>query len=160
MDEKNAWLYNLYVPIEFYILLIMAQHLLKHRLSAVFIALVGLLYAVILIREIGQSDGSTLLYTRSTLLAFGSVTLLYAALLVDLAERTKTVLWKDQRFWVYLSVFLFMGPAIPYVGMMNEVYHRDPDLAFNLFLILDLLFLLRYGAAIVAGLLLNKARVQ
>lgn len=153
-DQNNAWLYNLYVPLEFYLLAIMAERILNKRWSTALAAVGGAGYAALYLYEVTREGAFDLLDSRSTLLAYAIQTVLYAALLIELAERTTTVLWREQRFWVFLSVFLFMGPVIPYVGMMNEVYQRDAMLANSLFLIVDVLFILRYSAALIAGLMI------
>lgn len=74
---------------------------------------------------------------------------------MDLANNSTLKLWHDQRFWVYLSVFLFLAPAIPYIGLLNLLYERDPELALRLYVMLHVLFFVRYGCAPVAGLLLK-----
>lgn len=158
-DLRNNWLYNLYIPLEFYLLAYTAHRSLVRRWSTALALIVGLVFTLVFAWEMLRPGTFNLLNAHSTMLGWALLTFLYATLLVLLAESCTKVLWKEQRFWVYFSVLLFMGPAIPYVGMLNMVHARDAELARHLFVILDILFFLRYSAALLGGSLLRTQRV-
>lgn len=154
-NKDNNWLYNLYIPLEFYLLAYMAHRSSARRWSTALTLVAVLGFTVLFIEEQYSPGPFHLLNAHSTLLAWAVLTVLYATLLVQLAENCTSALWKEQRFWVYLSVLLFVGPAIPYVGLLNMMHARDPELAGRLFLIVDILFFLRYGTALIGGLTLR-----
>lgn len=154
-NGNNAWLYRIYIPMEFVLLALMATLHLRRTWSTTLAIAGGIGFFSVLAWEIFGQHEESILFARSTILSFCLLTALFAGLLIDLVERTTTVLWKDQRFWVYLSVFIFTGPAIPFVGLLNKIYMRDRDLAGELFIIIDVLFFLRYGAALIGGWLLK-----
>ncbi|MBL0045455.1 MAG: hypothetical protein IPP33_14010 [Flavobacteriales bacterium] len=104
--EENAWLYKIYVTMEFLILSVTA----------------------------------------------------FTYLLVRLAGYTDVLIWREPTFWIYLSIVVFMGAGIPYLGLMNRIYLTNSDLADRLFDILSVLYFLRYGMVLYAGYLLSKSR--
>jgi len=154
-NGNNGWLYSIYLPLDFILLATMAALHLRRTWSTTLAIAGGVGFFSVLVWEIFGQHEESIIFALSTTLSFCLLTALFAGLLIDLVERTTTVLWKDQRFWVYLSVFIFTGPAIPFVGLLNKIYKRDPDLAVELFIIIDVLFFLRYGAALIGGWLLK-----
>lgn len=158
-NGNNTWLYSIYIPLEFMLLAPMAALHLRKSWSTTIALAGGIGYFGVLAWETFGPSEEGLIFTRSTILSYCLLTALFVGLLIDLVERTTTMLWMDQRFWVYLSVFVFTGPAIPFVGLLNRIYLRDDELAGELFVIIDVLFFLRYGSALIGGWLL-KPKVQ
>lgn len=154
-DMPNVVFYQAYVVAELLLLLLFAQRVLRKRWSLLFAIGTSILCGILLYGELRSATGFQILHTKSLLVGWAAITLLFAKLLLDLANNSTRKLWHDQRFWVYLSIFLFLAPAIPYIGLMDVLYQRDPELAGSLYIILHVLFFVRYGCALLAGLLLK-----
>lgn len=154
-DKSNVVVYQLFIPAELVLLLLFAQGVLRKWWSMLFVIGTSILCGILLYSEIRSATGFQILHTKSLLVGWAAITLLFAKLLLDLANNSTRKLWHDQRFWVYLSIFLFLAPAIPYIGLMDLLFERDPELAGSLYIILHVLFFVRYGCALVAGLLLK-----
>ncbi|MBK7384836.1 MAG: hypothetical protein IPI81_16110 [Flavobacteriales bacterium] len=157
-DHENSVLYNFYIPLEFALLCAFAAFSFRSRLVHAVLLLVVVCYGVVLFLELRQ--GTPIIFTKSLLLAYATLTITFSVLLVRLAGSTEVRLWKDQRFWVYLSIVVFTGAVIPYVGLMNHLYTSDPALAKSLFGIIEVLFFLRYGMVWLAGALLPRSPVR
>ncbi|MCB0768047.1 MAG: hypothetical protein KDB95_12630 [Flavobacteriales bacterium] len=156
-SRHTTWIYTLYIPLEMMLLLHFAHEALGRVRWRWVIGVAALLYLALLAFE--ASGELIILRSKSTLLGWSILTFLIAYLMVRLAEDSLLPLWKDQRFWVYLSILVFVGPAIPYVGLLNRVYAEDPRLASELFVIIEVLFIVRYGSALLAGFLLRPRPV-
>ena len=155
----TTWFYNFYLPLEVILLMVLAHGSVGKRwLRGTFIvALIA--YFALWTMELFAAEPTELLNSKSTLFGWSILTLIYGGLLVQLADTSVVPLWKDQRFWTYLSVLIFVGPAIPYIGLINRIYAEDPGMASDLFVIIDVLFFVRYGCALIAGALLTPSRV-
>jgi len=153
--KPNVELYQFYSLVEILLLLLFAQLVLRKRWSLFFVLGIIAFCALLLYHDIRSATGFHILHAKSLLVGWGAITFLFAKLLLDVAISSTLKLWRDQRFWVYLSIFLFMAPAIPYIGLLDHLYKRDPQLALDLYTILHVLFFVRYGCALVAGLLLK-----
>ncbi|MBX2979474.1 MAG: hypothetical protein KF905_09280 [Flavobacteriales bacterium] len=154
-EKPNVVYYQAYLLAEVLLLLMFAHGVLRKRWSLLFVIGTSILCGILLYSEVRSATGFHILHTKSMLVGWAAITLLFAKLLLDLANNSRRKLWHEQRFWVYLSIFLFLAPAIPYIGLMDLLYKRDPELAGSLYIILHVLFFVRYGCALVAGLMLK-----
>lgn len=152
----NDWLYNGYVVIEYIMLLIFAQQSFRTKWATRSCLLALVAYLALVAGELHGGAKGVILYANSLLFAWAVLTILFTVLLVRLANTVDDRSWRDQRFWVYLSIVVFMGGGIPYIGLLNQVYAHDQRMAKDLFMIIDVLFLLRYGMTTVAGYLLPR----
>ncbi|MBK9760891.1 MAG: hypothetical protein IPO90_13205 [Flavobacteriales bacterium] len=157
-NEENAWLYKIYVTMEFLILSVFAQESIRSRWSMHVCAIVVLTYSGILAWEIQQGSANDILNSISLLFAMAILVAAFTYLLVRLAGYTDVLIWREPTFWIYLSIVVFMGAGIPYLGLMNRIYLTNSDLADRLFDILSVLYFLRYGMVLYAGYLLSKSR--
>ncbi len=53
-----------------------------------------------------------------------------------------------------------MGGALPYIGMLNRLYRADREASNSLFVIIDVLFFVRYAMAWKAGRMLAQRSVS
>lgn len=161
--NPNAWVYNLYMPIEFGTLSLMLLHVpradpRRTRLSL----LAALLYLLVLGWELASDrwDGqpSTLLnlsvISGGLLLAFLAMFAGLALADADMDPQVERAAW-----WMLASVSLYFMSFIPVFGLLNHFLKRDPDKAMALARVNDLLFVIRYSFMAIAFIhLLPRAR--
>lgn len=141
---SNAWLYDLYIAVEFVLLLSMAHalQLLPYRttwvLACAFLVLVGL--------EVLRSPDTDRFLVISASLSALALTGLYLRLLWQRAERVRGPLLQDQHFWTGLGHVIFFGAMTPVVAPMDLLIATDPFLASSLYYLLQLLCCVRYWA--------------
>jgi hypothetical protein len=124
-------------------------------------AVIGLALAVyfgLLVWETTRYAADPILFQYSLLFGYTYLTAACAVLLVRLAATSTGVIWKDPCFWVYVAFFATLGPAIPFLGMLNHLYGVDQLQADSLFYIVDVLFLAQFVLLGVAGLLLHPSQ--
>lgn len=120
--------------------------------------LVGLLaYAAVLAWELRSRSGMEILFSKSLLLGWALLVLACCFVLIQRSELLDPPLWRTWQFWSLLSLLGYFGLAAPTMGVLSEVYQYDEQLADQLFVVMDVLYYLRYGLALVAGLLLTTA---
>lgn len=140
----NAWLYDLYIVVEFILLLGMAHalHLLPYRttwiLACAFLVLVSL--------EVFRLRDTDALVVMSASLSALTLTGLYLRLLWQRAERVRGPLFRDQLFWTGLGHVIFFGAMTPVVAPMDLLIATDPFLASSLYYLLQFLCCVRYFA--------------
>jgi hypothetical protein len=156
LDLQNAWLYNLYIPLEFVLLLAFAYALADRQWLKWVMAGAMTIYVLMLWGEALQGGGMDILTSRSILWAWASLAMIHTYLLIRLADRSMIKIWRLPLFWVQFGIILFMGGAIPYIGLINRMLEHDAPLASGLFVIIEVLFFLRYTMAILAGQMLPK----
>lgn len=158
LGYQNIAIYNAYLPLEFLLLLGVSQLGAPGRWVAWSNILAVLLYAGLLVSDYFGRVGDELLFSHSLLFAWGYLAVLFTYLLVHMARSTVAPIWEDPHFWVYLSVVLFFGASLPFVGLLNKIYRSDEALASDLVVILDILYFTAYGMVGLAGWLRLRAR--
>ena len=153
---NNTLLYMIWIPVFITLISYWLWRCIAKRWAGLFIGAAVMIYYTLLITELATEHGSQLLFQRSLLFGYGYITALCAYCLVQLAEEAQGQLWNEPLFWVYLAFFASLGPAIPYLGMLNHLYRVDELKADSLFAIIDLLFLLQFTALAIAGLRLHR----
>ena len=156
----NTWLYNMYLPVQFALLAVFAQRIRPGIWPLALCIGAIMVYATLLWSESRGSVNAETLFSRSLLFAWGYLTVIFTWSLVLLADRTEGMLWRDQRFWLYLSIVVFFGVALPFVGSINKVNATNPGLADRLFYIVDALYFLSYAMVGVAGWLLGPPSLE
>lgn len=157
MDIHNQMVYKTYAPVEFLLLLHMPWAATSRTMHRRIMAFLVLCFAALVLHEWTTADAEPALFSMSMLLSMGTLTVLYAALLIVHAEASHVPLVRTPRFWMLFSVLLFMGPALPFLGIVDELHAEDPASAQLLFGIVEVLFLLRYGSVIIAAWLLYRS---
>ena len=151
LGERNIWLYNCYLPVEF-LLFAGFVHVSLHDARAWWVTVPAILvYAALFYGELLSRTGSDLLFSRSLMFGWGYLAVVITYLLVQLAKESVEPIWREQLFWVYLSAILFFGVSLPFIGLLNRIYRHDRELAVDLLVIMDVLYFLSYGLVGVAG---------
>lgn len=119
-----------------------------------------LVYAAVLAWELRSRSGLEILFSKSLLLGWALLVLTCCIVLLQRSELLDPPLWRTWQFWAVLSLLTYFGLALPTIGVISELYQRDPDLAYQVFSLMDVLYYLRYTLALVAGLLLGRTFVQ
>lgn len=157
MDIHNQMVYKTYAPAEFLLLLHLPWARTASTLHRRIMALLVLCFAGLLFHEWTSTAHEPAMFTMSMLLSMGTLAVLYAAMLIGHAEASHVPLVRTHVFWMLLSVLLFMGPALPFLGIVDELHAEDPGSAKLLFGIVEALFLLRYTAVVIAAWLLYRS---
>jgi len=156
--HQNIAIYNAYLPLEFLLMLGVAQLSAQGRWVGWSNVLAVLLYAGLLAADYFGRAGDELLFSHSLLFAWGYLAVIFTYLLVHMARSTVAPIWMEPHFWVYLSVVLFFGASLPFIGLLNKIYLTDEALARDLVVILDMLYFTAYGMVGLAGWLRLRAR--
>lgn len=145
----NLWLYDLYVPVEFVLLLGYVAGRLPQRWQRSMVGPTLLLMAVAYGADLKMRYPGGFV---SGAFICGSL-ILVAALLVllyDLALRVDRALVHQPLFWTFLGLVLFFSGMVPVLGLLNQLNDEDAGLMKTLFLANHVLFALRYGALVIA----------
>lgn len=156
---NNTWLYKAYVPALIVLLSYWLWRSMARPWATAVIAGALAVYLGLLGWEAATVSAERLLFARSVLFGYAFISALCAAELLRLATTASSVLWRLPAFWAHLAFFASLGPAIPYLGLLNRLYAADRQLADALFVIVDVLFLVQFAALGVAGLLLRPAPI-
>ncbi len=160
LDVPNSMVYKTYMPLEFALLLHVAWSYGGQRLLRWSLACLAGVFVVLLLVDWTRPAAYGDLIPLSMLYSTGMIAIIYAALLIHHAESSPVLIWRTHTFWMLLSVLLFMGPALPFLGILDELYASDPGMAQILFQIIEVLFLLRYGAVLIAAWFLYRSSSQ
>ncbi|MBK7943932.1 MAG: hypothetical protein IPJ85_00875 [Flavobacteriales bacterium] len=152
----NTVLYMVWVPLMIALLCFWLWRAIDRPWAGFAVGGVLLVYLALLAWELMSQDRQQLLFERSVLLGYASIGALCAVQLIRLTEVTDKPLWREPRFWTYFAFFGSMIPAIPCLGLINDIYSADAELASALFTIVDALFLFQLGTFIVAGVLVLR----
>lgn len=152
----NTVLYMVWVPLMIALLCFWLWRAIDRPWAGFVVGGVLLAYFALLAWELLNQARQQLLFERSLLLGYTSIGALCAVQLIRLTEVTKQPLWREPRFWIYFAFFGSMIPAIPCLGLINDIYHADAELASALFTIVDALFLFQLGTLIMAGVLVLR----
>jgi hypothetical protein len=145
----NLWWYDLYVPVEFAILLVYVHGHLKKgwQRTAVWPAAAVLAVAYAMDLRATYPEGFV---SRAYILGSLVIVAALLALLYDLALRMDRALHVQPMFWAFLGMVLFFAGMVPLLGLWNQLTLESPGLAHELYAANHVLFLLRYGGVIVA----------
>jgi hypothetical protein len=153
-DTTNI-LYQIYIPLEIVLAVLFITTSATERWPSRW-QLAGLLaYSLLLAWEWRSSTGAEILFSRSLLFAWALLVLACCVVLLQRSYLLGRAMWRTWQFWALLSLLGYFGLALPTVGLVGQLYKTDPVLASELFLVMDILYLFRYGLALMAGLLLT-----
>jgi hypothetical protein len=152
----NTVLYMVWIPLMIALLCYWLWRAIDRPWASFTVGGVLLAYLALLAWELMSQTRQQLLFERSVLLGYASIGALCAVQLIRLTEVTEKQLWREPRFWIYFAFFGSMIPAIPCLGLINDIYHSDEELASALFTIVDALFLFQLGTLIMAGVLVLR----
>ncbi|MBK9419188.1 MAG: hypothetical protein IPN62_18385 [Flavobacteriales bacterium] len=152
-DINNTLLYKIWVPVMITLLSYWLMRSLHRTWQVVLVAIALAAYFALFGWESAYKVDGSLLYDRSLLFGYAFLSITMAARLLHMAASSVHPLIKDPVFWVHVAFFASLGPAIPYLGMLNHLYVRNMEAADSLYVIMDVLFLLHFVLLGVAAAL-------
>jgi len=151
MATLNSIVYNLFLPLEFLLLLWLVNRFRpRWRNSLVAAAVLGCL--VMLVVGFLQ-DPMQFILVEPILLISAIMTIVLMAALWSLANTSEEPLQKVPEFWLFMGLLIYFGGMVPCVGMIRFVFRQDADLAARLVLVLPLLCIARYAFTTAACLM-------
>lgn len=156
LGAHNTLLYKIWISTMITLLSYWLMRTVRHTVAIAAIAVSLAVYIALFGWESTRDTGDSILFQHSLLFGYAFLTVACAAQLVRLATTCTERIWKEPEFWVYIAFFASLGPAIPFLGMMNNLYVLDNGQADSLFLIVEILFLVQFTLLGVAGLMLRK----
>lgn len=145
----NLWVYDLYAPLEYTLLLAYVHAHLSRRWHRLVVLPAWLLvmgaYTMDLRAHYPDGFVSGAYITGSLVLVIAFLTLLY-----DLALQVEVAMYRQPLFWSGLGMVLFFAGMVPVMGLWNRLTEEDEGLASDLYTANDVLFLLRYGGIVAA----------
>jgi len=153
----NTVLYNLYLPFEFMMLLLLIQLLHPEWRTRVRVALVLGLAAWA--TSWWMNEPMAFLLTDAIMELALLLTIALLGTLWRLADSTEQPLQREPLFWLFLGLLVYFGGLFPIIGPLKYFEATSPILSFNLYLIINVLAVLRYLLTGVACLL-ERRRVR
>lgn len=149
----NTLLYKIWIPVMVTVLSYWLIRSLHRSWQVVLVVVALIVYFGLVGWESANVAEGTLLYDRSLLFGYAFLSITFAARLLHLAASSVHPLIKDPVFWVLVAFFASLGPAIPYLGLLNHLYAQNKEAADSLYVIVEVLFLLQFVLLGVAALL-------
>ncbi len=141
----NQWLYNLYFPIEFMMLVLLSLRTLAVSRAFGITLLLGSGFVVGELIETLTGSGFGTMATTTYIIGGAILCALSVAGLFKLANTTEARLRHHPLFWVLLATVLWFGGCIPLTGVLNYLEARDHDLTLNLYRVVQALCIVRYA---------------
>ena len=157
LHESNAWVFNLYMIIEVWLLGTAAIYLINnHKIRKLFIALLifnSILWASVIIRN------SIYLFANISMV-FGCclITVMYIIVLYHNSLFNDKGTLKESVFWLAIATILYFGCDIPYMGLHNYLVLNYPSLGTKLSIINTLLDIIRYPIVAISFILLGRQK--
>ncbi|MCU0320297.1 MAG: hypothetical protein MUE88_09505 [Flavobacteriales bacterium] len=158
--QQNNTLYQLYSSLEIVFAALFITSSSTERWPRRWPLIGVLIYAAVLALELRTRSGLEILFSKSLLVCWALLVLACCLVLLQRSELLDPPLWRTWQFWGLLSLLTYFSLALPTIGVISEVYLRDEDLADQVFVVMDVLYVVRYSLALVAGLLLGRTFVQ
>ncbi len=139
---NNILLYDLFWPVEFILLMVIARELghLKARLLSVIIVLFLVLWGIDFWNAWGQDRFVTYSFIAGAFLLAG----LYLFLLWKVVNTWPGRLLAATPFWLCLAVVVYYGGAAPLLGSMNYFFNTDMHIAQQLYWGIRTLCVIKY----------------
>lgn len=149
MRASNLWAYDLYVPVEFALLLFYVHGHLPHRWQRRYmwpaLVAVGTAYVWDLVLHYPAGFVSAAYIAGSLVLVAALLAVVY-----ELALRVDEPLYRQPLFWSHLGMALFFAGMVPLLGTWNLLQTEDAEMVSRLYIANHVLFALRYGGVVVA----------
>jgi hypothetical protein len=139
---NNTLLYNLFQPFEFVMLLLFIHQLRPEWRRKLLAA--GALGLAVWVVSWNLNEPTEFLLTEA--IVFTALLLTTASLgaLWQLAERCEVPLLREPLFWLLLGLLAYFGGLFPIIGPLKFLESTSPMLAFNLYLTITVLSVLRF----------------
>ncbi|HRP00662.1 MAG TPA: hypothetical protein PLN54_14610 [Flavobacteriales bacterium] len=151
----NTVLYNLYLPFEFMMLLLLIQLLHPEWRTRLRVALVLGLAAWA--TSWWMNEPMAFLLTDAIMVLALLLTITLLGTLWRLADTSDQPLQREPLFWLLIGLLTYFGGLFPIIGPLKFIEQTSPLLSFNLYLIINLLAVLRYLLTGVACLLERRS---
>ncbi len=148
-NMDNSLLYNLYLPFEYVVLLLITT---IHRKWIVGLLLLGLMVWGYDFFALGSSRRLVVYFT---IVAAVTLTSVYLQQLWNLTHEVDFGLSKDPRFLFYISNVVYFGAAAPLIASVNYLNAVDPRLAVKLWWVILGFCVVRY---VMVGIACLKGR--
>lgn len=151
---RNAIMYNLYVMIEFSIMLSLVR-LIRPRWRTV-LWLVGVLGICAMVVALSRVGATRELALEGILVIGFLSSAVYLWLLVHLAGDSQERLDRTPSFWIFIGALVYFGGMIPIIGTWRYIGDLDIELSKALYWIVIVLAIIRYSCSIVACTIEHK----
>jgi len=153
--ENNSMLYNVFLPIEFVLVLgvllrIRPQWRITWAVSLV-VGLLGIGYCYV------KGYGKGFIVVEAALVISLILSVGIMATLWSLADRSTRALAKVPEFWLLVGMLLYFGGMVPLIGLTRSVFELDMALAKRLWMIAPYLCIMRYAFTAYAAILAQRS---
>lgn len=142
-NQYNTWLYNYYMLAELWLTGSAAVYFIKKKILKQ-----GVLFALLLVNMIWIIEvfhyGIIRFATNTFMSLCVVLIIIYTGVLFNRSIFTNKSIIKQPVFWLALSVILYFGCDLPYLGLNNYLVKMSMSMAEKLFLINQLLDITRY----------------
>lgn len=149
----NAWVFNIYMLIEF-LLLSIAASLFITRFKKIVIVIISCFVIAWVLQA--YNSGLTKLFNWLFVLSSLGITVMYAAILFMHGMFTKRHFYSDPLFLVCVSIVVFFACIIPLFGLLNYLIKDDIIIAKKLYLINVGASIFRYSLVAIAFYLYGR----
>lgn len=150
----NHLLFNIFDPVEFFIIPLFYYYHLKNRLVKNSIRVYLFIFPVFVFVNAFLIQNFHQLATNSYVFGAAFTLLLAVAYLWQLYTSDDTgSIFRDPVFWISLAYVFYCAVSIPYLGMLNDLWEKHPVFTRQYY------FIMYYGAIIINRIFLTIAFV-
>lgn len=152
--STNAWIFNLYLPLDCGILLLAAYGFLKERFKPAGFFIAYSIYSIIWTVGIANSSKS---FAFASMIADATILVVaYLMVLYYSAMSYHGNIMKLPIFWICLGIILYYGCAIPFFSMYQFLTSLSKDDKHKMYFILQVLNNIRYIFTTLSFILLRR----
>lgn len=146
---STATMYNVFVLVECFVVLRMVA-LVHARWRWFAVGGAGVATLAMGIALVANGGNFALLIERGVVSIALLLTVFCLGVLWQLAQTSTVALHRVPAFWIFMGLLVYFGGMSPLMTMVNHLYHTDPELAKQLYVIMPVLCILRYVLITVA----------
>ncbi len=155
LHSSNAWYFNIYMISEVWLMGLAALYLIKSIISK---------YILITLILANTAFWAYNIYTysifkfASTSMILGCIimTIIYILVLISNSLFSSKNIFSQPVFWLCLSSLLYFGGDIPFMGLHNYLFDKNPKLGDQLVNINTILDIIRYPLVGISFILLGR----
>ncbi|HEY0978475.1 MAG TPA: hypothetical protein VGE21_13465 [Flavobacteriales bacterium] len=143
---NNHALFNVYVPMEFGLLLAMSYTFMHSRRERMVVLCAAWPFALAYLWELLHYGTFDRFVSTSFICGGFTLVAIYAYLLVRAVDRSSRPLSRTPVFWVFAGMVVYFAASAPIVGLLHYLNGLDKEVAASLFVINQVLAMVRYVA--------------
>ena len=155
LHDSNAWLFNIYMILEVWLMGLAAFYLIQNTISKYILITLILTNTAFWVYNI-YSYSIYKFASTSMILGCIIMTIIYIMVLISNSLFISKNIFSQPVFWLCLSSLLYFGGDIPFMGLHNYLFEKNPKLGDQLVNINTILDIIRYPLLGISFILLGR----